>query len=109
MALPRCVVDDSEAAAFSQTVHVVLHALNADARFLVVDTEGVEALVEDNALRLTGTPALLTKALEGVSVTYPAEWCGADVVTYAASDGEGLRARNDRAPLGELGLVDRSL
>ena len=94
MALPRCVVDDHEAAAFSQTVHVVLHAMQSNARFLVVDTEGVEALVEDNVLRLTGTPALLTTALEGVSVAYPAEWCGADVVTYAATDGEGLRARN---------------
>ena len=94
VALPRCVVDDHEAAAFAQTVHVVLHALSADARFLVGDTEGVEVLNEDNVLRLTGTPALLTTALEGVSVAYPAEWCGADVVTYAATDGEGLRARN---------------
>ena len=65
VALPRCVVDDHEAAAFSQTVHVVLHALNADARFLVVDTEGVEALVEDNVLRLTGTPNVKCGVGEG--------------------------------------------
>ena len=68
--------------------------MQSNARFLVVDTEGVEALVEDNVLRLTGTPALLTEALERVSVAYPAKWCGADIVTYAATDSEGLRARN---------------
>lgn len=92
--LPRCQVSDPEAAASEQAVHVVLHATQLDARFSVARTEGVAALEVANVLRLTGTPILLEKALETVSVAYPAHWCGADVVTYAAADGDGLRAVN---------------